>query len=497
MPISHMNRRTFLRGAGGATLSLPFLSSLAPSKVRGADDVPIRLVVFVSKFAVYARNWHHTTLDPMERLADHAHTMQLSEFGDRSINKTLGSTYRHLYDKMNFVRGLDMMCANQGHNTPMPLSASCSDRMSEVGTGHPIPSYPVVSHSMDALLDERIYPSAPPVPAIRVAPFLDSSATGMRWQTLSARDGNGLASETSLASVYQQLFGDLSGVEVAGERAIKARRLSSLDAALPEIRRTLSNPSLSAEDKSTLNTYLDRIQGLRNNIDERMSRVCVDPGLGVHEVDGYDTPLEFHQQLNQMITAAFSCDLTRIAIVNVNHGTNNPRQAYLHPNSHHEFREPGPEFDAVDLGYYQTQAKFYFDLLEQMDAVTEANGKTMLDNSIVVWTNTQGVGDYHRSNNIPVLTAGSANGQIHTGRFLDYERRPVLLENGQEKWRHLGRPYNHFLQDIMRCFGLGPADWELLGAGNGYGDYARAERSDHWEEYLTNRNMSLPGFLIG
>ena len=125
-----------------------------------------------------------------------------------------------------------------------------------------------------------------------------------------------------------------------------------------------------------------------------------------------------------MIVSAFACDLTRIAVVNVMHGTDNVRQDYLHPNSHHEFRSPGPDHDATDLGYYQTQAQFFFDLVEKMDAVVESNGKTMLDNSIVLWTNTLGAGDYHHNNNIPVVTAGGADGKIQTGQFLDFQRRP-------------------------------------------------------------------------
>jgi hypothetical protein len=53
-----------------------------------------------------------------------------------------------------------------------------------------------------------------------------------------------------------------------------------------------------------------------------------------------------------------------------------------------------------------------------MDAVVEGNGKTMLDNSLVVWTNGLGKGNSHTRKNIPFVLAGSAGGYFKTGQFL-------------------------------------------------------------------------------
>lgn len=498
--LKHLKRRSFIRGAAGATLALPFLSSLAPRRAEGQGETPLRLVVFVSKNGVYGRNWHETSRDPMTNIGEHAHSMPLADFAGNPINRTLGTTYEHLYSKMNLIRGLDIVCEFQGHNTPAPLSASCTNRESIQGTCNPIYSFPHTTHSMDTLLDERIYDAAPTMRAMRIAPFLDVSSSAMRWLQLSHRDGDGISSETSIASIYQQLFGDLpdgGSLTAAAER--QRNQLSAVDSALPEIQRIISGGRISRADQLQLEMYLDRMTELRGDIAERQVAICEEPGFEVREVDGYDTPLQFHQNINEMITSAFTCDMTRIAVVSVNHGTTNPRQAYLHPNSHHEFREPAPEFDAIDLGYYQTQASFFMDLVERLDGVEDGDGNTILDNTICLWVNTLGTGDYHRSNNVPILMAGSGGGQIQTGQFLDYEQRPTIYENGLDRWRNLGRPYHFLLQDIMRCFNLGPSDWEMLGEGNGFGDFMRAERNRDgaWDRYLSDRRQSLPGFLRG
>ncbi|MEM6958089.1 MAG: DUF1552 domain-containing protein [Myxococcota bacterium] len=496
MSIIHRNRRSFLRGLGGSVLSLPFLQSLAPSHLQAqADAVPLRLVVFVSKFGVYARHWHETSVDPSERLEDNAHAMPLADFGDRSINRVLGNRFRRFYPKMNLIRGLDSPSREQNHNTSIPLSASCSGRKSTTGTGERINAFPVSSHSIDALLDERIYGAEPHLRAIRIAPFMNLSGGAMRWISISHRDGMSIPSETSMRATYNRLFGDLADVESAGPTA-QERQISALDAALPEVRRTLEARRLSGADRRTLEQYLDRVNELRSDIAGRRSAVCSVPGVQALEVDGYDHAREIYDSLNEMIVSSFTCDLTRIAIINGTHATANPRHVIFHGNSHHEVREPGQDHDDTDRDYYQTQAGYFFDLAERMDSVVEANGRTMLDNSILLWTNTQGAGDGHRCNNIPIVTLGSGGGQIRTGQFLDYQQRPIQYEQDRYQWRPVGRFYSYLLQDIMRCFGLGPSDWEMLGEGNGFGDHERAERANYWNDYLNRKNARLPGFLV-
>jgi hypothetical protein len=56
-----------------------------------------------------------------------------------------------------------------------------------------------------------------------------------------------------------------------------------------------------------------------------------------------------------------------------------------------------------------------------MDHVVEGNGKSMLDNSLVVWLNGLGKGNNHTRDNIPYVLAGSAGGYFPTGRYLTYD----------------------------------------------------------------------------
>jgi hypothetical protein len=76
--------------------------------------------------------------------------------------------------------------------------------------------------------------------------------------------------------------------------------------------------------------------------------------------------------------------------------------------------------------------------LQKMDSVVEGDGKTMLDNSLVISTDGLGKGNDHSRKNIPIVLAGSARGALPTGRYLDFG----------------GKPHNHLLVNVLHAMGL-------------------------------------------
>jgi uncharacterized protein DUF1588 len=92
----------------------------------------------------------------------------------------------------------------------------------------------------------------------------------------------------------------------------------------------------------------------------------------------------------------------------------------------------GP-FTKVNIWYAEQVAY----LVGKMDAVVESNGKTMLDNSLVIWTNGLGKGNNHSRQNIPYVLLGSAGGYLATGRYLQFDNA-----------------HNDLLVSIMNAMGL-------------------------------------------
>src|SRR5690606_11718622 len=66
-------------------------------------------------------------------------------------------------------------------------------------------------------------------------------------------------------------------------------------------------------------------------------------------------------------------------------------------------------------------AKRYAKLVETINSITEDDGRTMLDNSAVMWLPELADGNAHNNNNLPIVIAGSAGGYLKTGVSVNVE----------------------------------------------------------------------------
>jgi hypothetical protein len=61
-------------------------------------------------------------------------------------------------------------------------------------------------------------------------------------------------------------------------------------------------------------------------------------------------------------------------------------------------------------------------LLDALQSLKEADGSSILDNTLLIWVNELARGNVHSHDNMPYLLAGGAGGALRTGRFLTYNR---------------------------------------------------------------------------
>ena len=87
-------------------------------------------------------------------------------------------------------------------------------------------------------------------------------------------------------------------------------------------------------------------------------------------------------------------------------------------------------------------------LLQRMDSIPEGNG-SLLDNTLVVWGRELGTTS-HRMDPWPVVLAGSARGELQTGRFLQVGSSGTT-GNGNNRQRE---PSAKRLVSIARLMGL-------------------------------------------
>ena len=108
------------------------------------------------------------------------------------------------------------------------------------------------------------------------------------------------------------------------------------------------------------------------------------------------------------------------------------------------------------------------DLAHKLD-VEEADGRTYLDNSLLMYTTEAGT-ITHTPNDIAVITIGGAGEYFNTGRYYDYRKRDdtsVALPDDFLTVRP-GVSYNQWLATVLHSMGLPKSEWERPGE-KGYG----------------------------
>ena len=75
----------------------------------------------------------------------------------------------------------------------------------------------------------------------------------------------------------------------------------------------------------------------------------------------------------------------------------------------------------IDLWYMQQFARF----LEKMEETKDVDGKSLLDNSMIVYGSGNSDGNRHTHVNLPVILAGGGGGTLTTGRYAKFSATPM------------------------------------------------------------------------
>jgi hypothetical protein len=139
----------------------------------------------------------------------------------------------------------------------------------------------------------------------------------------------------------------------------------------------------------------------------------------------------------KLVEAAFSCDLTRVASLQVEYpleslyGGLDPKKLGgingLHDLVHSINMESQENQDKNRLdtckGYYMEVSKFVKSVVDTMAAAKDSDGSRMLDNTIVLWCGEIATPTHTYENN-KWATFGGAKAGIKTGQFLEFGTKP-------------------------------------------------------------------------
>jgi hypothetical protein len=234
--------------------------------------------------------------------------------------------------------------------------------------------------------------------------------------------------ESNPRLVFERLFGKGSREERAANMAARLELDTSiLDFVADDARRLAGR--LDGADRLKLDEYLTGVR----EIEQRLVRL---ERLGLPDVPDRELPDappkaygEYVRLLADMLVLAFQTDSTRVATLLLAHDGSNRtfpeidvREGHHHL-SHHKGDEAMIEKLArIDRFYIEQFAWF----LDRLRSTPDVDGRSLLDNSMIVYTGGLSDGNRHRHDDLPLLLAGRAGGSLAAGQLLDLpEPRPM------------------------------------------------------------------------
>jgi len=240
--------------------------------------------------------------------------------------------------------------------------------------------------------------------------------------------------------VYQRIFSNAQQSAADLAKLLK-RRQSVLD----HVQGTLTNlgNKVSADDRARLQQHQESVREIEKQL-LAQSMACSPPAMPAASslTDENNYPNVGKLQMD-MLVAALACDQTRVASLQWSRSVSQIGFPFLgisqghHDLSHKDDTDTAAQDALVKINTWYAQQFAY--LLGKLDAVVEADGTTLLDNTMVVWVNELAKGNIHSHNPMPVILAGSCQKAIRTGRYL----------------KVASVPHNNLLVSIANAMGVG------------------------------------------
>ncbi|MEZ4321367.1 MAG: DUF1552 domain-containing protein [Myxococcota bacterium] len=227
--------------------------------------------------------------------------------------------------------------------------------------------------------------------------------------------------ESDPYALYERLFGP-TFVEPGGTAVVDPRlglRRSVLDAVMGDI--TTLQGRLGASDRTRLDQHLTGVRELETRLarlqeDPTDLEACVSPDAPLPsfpDLEGRPQLQERNRAMAKLLAMACACDQTRV----FGHYFTEPINDVLFTGAsagHHDLthNEPGsqPEVHAITVQCMEAYAAF----VEEFQAIPEG-GATLLDSCAILGATEHSLGRTHSVDDLPLLIAGSACGQIVNG----------------------------------------------------------------------------------
>jgi hypothetical protein len=410
----HLSRRTFIRGMGGVTLSLPFLDAMVPAQTplaRTAAKPQIRLGLCFIPHGAVMKEWTPAQTGALELspilspLAAHKDQVVVlsnlahAQAGPQGAGDNGGDHTRCPAVFLNGVHPKRTDGADIQAGTTIDQMAAAA-----IGQETLLPSLELAVEDYSGL-----------VGSCDVG-FSCTYMNTISWRTPTSP----LPMEINPRVVFDRMFGD-GATPQERLRRIEMQR-SILDAVGGQVKRLQGD--LGVRDRSRVTEYLDAVREIERRI-QLSERQAANPNLDVPpSPTGIPDDFEEHTKLMfDLMAIAFQADITRISTFmmarEVSYRTF-PKLGIseaFHPASHHQNSQARLQTLARINTFHVSLVSHFLDRLK---ATPDGDG-TLLDHSLVLYGSAMSNSNIHDHAPLPVLVAGGATGRMKGGRHLMYK----------------------------------------------------------------------------
>ena len=421
-------RRTVLRGIG-ASIALPMLDAMIPALASAAETkMPVRVGYTYTPNGIIRERFR-----PLAAGANYEMTDILRN-------------WEPFRDKLLVLSNLDngdleTLSGHVGGSSMFLTGMRPNESLSEILCGR----------SVDQILADKLGQDTP-LSSLQLcienaAELAGQSAGGYSsayTNTISwASPTTPLPMEHRPREIFERLFGD-GGTDPQARQQRIDRQYSILDFIRDESLRV--NKRIGTDDSNKLSEYLDAVRTVEVQVQKAEVKTAMElpdmqrpVGIPAHE--------DHLRLMFDMLVLAFQTDMTRVftfmlareysEMVYTMLGHQDP----YHPLTHHR-GDPVRKRQAGEIDVYH--ARIYGEFLAKLAATRDADGSTLLDNSIMVYGAGMGDGDIHNQWNIPVALIGGGGGLVKGGRHIEYKLGTPLSNLHVTMLNTLGIPAETF-----------------------------------------------------
>jgi hypothetical protein len=402
----HLNRRTFLRGAG-VTMTLPWLESVRVwgAATPAADAPPTAYPQrFAALFVGNGINGDHWWAKGSGERMELGRTLEpLAPFRSR----------------LNVIQGL--------FNRPAVGVGIHPGQTGNILSGMPLMKGAVLRGgiSMDQVLANRIGQET-------VQPSLvlgcEQPVTGYHETNFSMAYSSHISWQSADSPVPMEVYPSLA-FDALFENRGNQRTRSILDRVHDDL--SSLNRTVSADDKRRLDEYLtsvrevekrmDRMRGETTKAADRAREKGRPLAMMRRPDNGLPEDIREHMRLMcDIVALAFQTDKTRVATLVLCRDLSGLFYPFLNVRDAHHSASHNDLSDAYEriCRYYVGNLAY---LAGRLEAMPEGDG-TVLDNTCLLYLSNMWSGERHDNTRLPVLTVGRLGGALQGGRVLDYSK---------------------------------------------------------------------------